>query len=74
MPPFMTASSLAFFWTGGNTCSKVWADSAYRSADAECRLKESGFITQVHRRGKRGKPLSKYQAKRGPAAPGSGLV
>ena len=45
----------------GNTCSKVWADSAYRSGDAERRLKENGFITQVHRRGKRGKPLSKYQ-------------
>ena len=57
-----------------NTCSKVWADSAYRSEDAERRLKENGFITQVHRRGKRGKPLSKYQAKRGPAAPGSGLA
>ena len=46
----------------GNTCSKVWADSAYRSGDAERRLKENGFITQVHRRGKRGKPLSKYQS------------
>ncbi|MFP6888788.1 MAG: transposase, partial [Nitrospinota bacterium] len=45
----------------GNTCSKVWADSAYRSGDAERRLKEIGFISQVHRRGKRGKPLSKYQ-------------
>jgi len=45
-----------------NTCPKVWADSAYRSGDAERRLKENGFITQVHRRGKRGKPLSKYQS------------
>jgi IS5 family transposase len=44
-----------------NTCSKVWADSAYRSEDAERRLKENGFISQVHRRGKRGKPLSKRQ-------------
>jgi IS5 family transposase len=46
----------------GNTCSKVWADSAYRSGDAERRLKENGFISQVHRRGKRNKPLSKHQS------------
>ena len=70
----MTASSSLAFWTRPNTCSKVWADSAYRSGDAERRLKENGFISQLQRRGKRGKPLSKYQAKRGPAVPGSGLV
>jgi IS5 family transposase len=46
----------------GNTCSKVWADSAYRSADAERHLKENDFISQVHRRGKRHKPLSKHQS------------
>ncbi len=45
-----------------NTCSKVWADSAYRSGDAERRLKENGFISQVHRRGKRNKPLSKHKS------------
>ena len=45
-----------------NTCSKVWADSAYRSGDAERRLKENGFISQVHRRGKRGKPLSRHKS------------
>lgn len=45
-----------------NTCSKVWADSAYRSGDAERRMKENGFISQVHRRGKRNKPLSKHQS------------
>ncbi len=46
----------------GNTCSKVWADSAYRSGDTERRLKETGFISQVHRRGKRNKPLSKHKS------------
>jgi len=45
-----------------NTCSKVWADSAYRPGDAERRLKENGFISQVHRRGKRGKPLSRHKS------------
>jgi len=52
---------LAHLLDEANTCPKVWADSAYRSADAERHLKENGFISQVHRRGKRGKPLSKYQ-------------
>lgn len=46
----------------GNTCSKVWADSAYRSGNAERHLKENGFISQVHRRGKRNKPLSKHKS------------
>ena len=44
-----------------NSCSKVWADSAYLSGDAERRLKKNGFISQVHRRGKRNKPLSKHK-------------
>ena len=37
-------------------------DSVYRSGDAERRLKENGFISQVHRRGKRGKPLSRHKS------------
>ncbi len=46
----------------GNTCSKVWADSAYRSEDTERHLKENGFVSQVHRRGKRNKPLSEHKS------------
>ena len=46
----------------GNTASGVWADSAYRSADIEAKLKARGLTSRIHRKGKRGKPLGK-QAK-----------
>lgn len=41
-----------------NTASGVWADSAYRSKEAEEKLGERGFKSHVCRRGARGKPLS----------------
>jgi IS5 family transposase len=44
-----------------NTASTVWADSAYRSKEAEEKLAARGFKSQVHRRGSRGKPLSARQ-------------
>lgn len=41
-----------------NTCSKVWADSAYRSAQTEESLAERGYKSCIHRRGARNRPLS----------------
>jgi len=45
----------------GNTASIVWADSAYRSKEAEEKLAARGFISRIHRRGGRGKPLTSRQ-------------
>lgn len=42
----------------GNTSSDVYADSAYRSAEMEQRLKARGFRSRIHKRGRRNRPLS----------------
>src|SRR5512143_773187 len=42
----------------GNTSSKVYADSAYRSAETERKLKGRGFRSRIHKRGRRHRPLS----------------
>jgi len=47
----------------GNTASGVWADAAYRSEDTEKKLRAGGFTSRIHRKGKRGKPLTE-QAKK----------
>jgi len=47
----------------GNTASGVWADAAYRSEEIETKLKARGFTSRIHRKGKRGKPLTE-QAKK----------
>jgi transposase, IS5 family len=44
-----------------NTSNEVWADSAYRSAETEAKLKERGFKSRIHRRGARNHPLSDRQ-------------
>jgi IS5 family transposase len=44
-----------------NTASTVWADSAYRSQEAEEKLAARGFKSRIHRRGSRGKPLTARQ-------------
>jgi IS5 family transposase len=44
-----------------NTASTVWADSAYRSKEAEEKLAGRGFRSRIHRRGCRGKPLTARQ-------------
>ena len=41
-----------------NTASEVWADSAYRSAEIEAKLKEKGLKSRIHRKGYRNKPLT----------------
>ena len=46
----------------GNTGSGVWADSAYRSEAMEAKLHDMRLKSHIHRKGKRGKPLTE-QAK-----------
>src|SRR3954470_832567 len=47
----------------GNTSSDVFADSAYRSAEIEAKLKAGGFKSRIHRRGNRNHPLSNAQTR-----------
>ena len=42
----------------GNTGSGVWADAAYRSEETEAKLRARGLKSHIHRKGKRGKPLT----------------
>ena len=44
-----------------NTSNEVWADSAYRSAETEVKLKGKGYKSRIHRRGARSHPLSERQ-------------
>ncbi len=44
-----------------NTSEEVYADSAYRSAETEAKLKARGFRSRIHRRGSRNHPLSDAQ-------------
>ncbi|MEX1663826.1 transposase, partial [Thioclava sp. 15-R06ZXC-3] len=46
----------------GNTGSGVWADAAYRSEEMETKLRDQKLKSHIHRKGKRGKPLTE-QAK-----------
>lgn len=47
----------------GNTSSEVYADSAYRSAETERKLKARGFRSRIHKRGRRNRPLSGAETK-----------
>ncbi len=55
-----------------NTASDVWADSAYRSAEIEAKLKEKGLKSRVHRKGQRNTPLSAREAGQQDPLEGSG--
>jgi IS5 family transposase len=44
--------------------SGVWADAAYRSGEMEAKLRARKLTSHIHRKGKRGKPLTE-QAKGG---------
>ena len=44
-----------------NTSKDVWADSAYRSRGTEAWLKEAGYRSHIHTKGRAGKPLSDTQ-------------
>ena len=49
--------------TRGNSGSGVWADAACRSAEIETDLKARGLTSHIHRKGKRGKPLTEQAQK-----------
>jgi IS5 family transposase len=40
-----------------NTASGVWADTAYRSAANEAFMEKSGFVSHVHRKKPKGRPM-----------------
>ena len=42
----------------GNTGAGVWADAAYRSEEMEAKLRALKLTSHIHRKGKRGKPLT----------------
>lgn len=46
-----------------NTSKDVWADSAYRSEEHELKLKDEGYRSHVHKKGKRNKPLTERDKK-----------
>jgi transposase, IS5 family len=46
---------------GDNTASDVWADSAYRSAEIEAKLKDKGLKSRIHRKAHRNRPLSERE-------------
>jgi IS5 family transposase len=39
----------------------VWADSAYRSAEAEQRLAEKGYRSRIHKPARRNRPLNEKE-------------
>ena len=41
----------------GNTGSEVWADTAYRSEKNEAMLSRRGFLSRIHRKKPKGKPM-----------------
>ena len=40
-----------------NTAGSVWADTAYRSKKNEAHMEKNGFVSQVHRKKPKGKPM-----------------
>lgn len=44
-----------------NDGKSIWADSAYRSEEQEARLRRKGFISHIHERAYRNKPLTSEQ-------------
>jgi IS5 family transposase len=47
----------------GNTRNDVFADSAYRSAEIEVKLRASAYNSRIHRRGRHNHPLSLAQVR-----------
>ena len=45
------------FSTKTNTASSVWADTAYRSAANEEFMERNGFVSHLHRKRPRGRPM-----------------
>ena len=45
-----------------NMAAQVWADTAYRSAKNEAMLARRGFVSQIHRKKPKGKPMPRHIA------------
>jgi transposase, IS5 family len=43
-----------------NTASEVWADTAYRSAKNEEHLTRHGFVSCIHRKKPKGRPMAEH--------------
>ncbi len=72
MPPAMTGMSWPRCLDPANRSGKVWADTGYRSARNEAWLKANGFISHIHRKKPRGKPMPKHIGAAMPPAQRSG--
>jgi len=46
-----------------NTASAVWADTAYRSKKNEALMAKNGFVSQVHRKKPKGRPMPERTSK-----------
>ena len=46
-----------------NTAGSVWADTAYRSKKNEAHMEKNGFVSQVHRKKPKGKPMPKHTSR-----------
>jgi IS5 family transposase len=51
---------LKFLLSKDVTCSKVWGDAAYFSQENQKFLEENGFISDLHRKKPKGKPLPSH--------------
>ena len=47
----------------GNTGSKVWADTAYRSKTNEAWLEKNGYISDIHHKKPKRRPMSQRTAR-----------
>jgi transposase, IS5 family len=47
----------------GNTGSTVWADTAYRSKKNEAWLARNGFVSDIHHKKPKGRPMSARMAR-----------
>jgi IS5 family transposase len=45
-----------------NTAGSVWADTAYRSKATEAFMDDNGFVSQVHRKKPKGRPMARRTA------------
>lgn len=45
-----------------NTASQVWADTAYRSKANEAFMEQNGFVSRVHRKKPKGRPMDRRTA------------
>lgn len=51
-------AQLRYVLNRGNTGSKVWADTAYRSKKNEAWLEKNGYVSDIHHKKPKGRPMS----------------